>query len=581
MPVDTRLRNEFERSLSELTGEPVNLNSLNDQAVDVADDLIRTLFKPGRTAQQAFDSLNRVLIFYGVRQISRAFFDRYFANNALRSSSDFAKAVTRYQAESIRLFSTFSEAYQSMNDAEALDAVLAPLEQRPSDPYLLRSEWDVITQIPEERLPDLGYISAARVEKESAERQALASFLRDLAKGIREEGKTATDRYTERKLRAMDSLLRKFGSNIEHGLLSPLFLPDHDAIEREADAVAPKQEGEIARMAETQRTALQNLAQYLTADYLDVYVATSMRSDADFVSVNRFVTKLFDHEALRPLKLRYFNPTQSWIEDRVAKGLVEALMLRRAEFTIYMAQKDDTFGKDSEASVSLGQGKPVIVYVPKLQVAEVDLDSEILGRASRAELLRLLHEEGSQEDREVDETVDNESILGRLLTIRLGKASVEALREAVQQHWADFDLYGEAVRIEDEETRTAYRKWLDTVVKAGRPANLSPSGREKLIGILVAVAIRFHRRANLFREVHPLALQVILSSGVLNGILVARSADSCATLLRNLIENALTLELHGDEHNYRLIETSTASTVRVISKNRLISNAFDAFYQKR
>src|SRR4028118_1207344 len=129
MPVDTRLRNEFERSLSELTGEPVNLNSLNDQAVDVADDLIRTLFKPGRTAQQAFDSLNRVLIFYGVRQISRAFFDRYFANNALRSSSDFAKAVTRYQAESIRLFSTFSEAYQSMNDAEALDAVLAPLEQ--------------------------------------------------------------------------------------------------------------------------------------------------------------------------------------------------------------------------------------------------------------------------------------------------------------------------------------------------------------------------------------------------------------------------------------------------------------------
>jgi len=103
--------------------------------------------------------------------------------------------------------------------------------------------------------------------------------------------------------------------------------------------------------------AEQNLANYLSADYLDVYVATSMRTDADFISVNRFVRSLFSHDLIRPLKLRYFNPTQSWIDDRVAKGPVEALMLRRASMTIYMAQKDDTFGKDSEASVALGQGK--------------------------------------------------------------------------------------------------------------------------------------------------------------------------------------------------------------------------------
>ena len=70
------------------------------------------------------------------------------------------------------------------------------------------------------------------------------------------------------------------------------------------------------------------------------------------------------------LNLRYFNPTQSWIDDRIAKGLVEALMLRRATVTIYMAQKTDTFGKDSEASVALGQGRPVIVYVPKTDCRE-------------------------------------------------------------------------------------------------------------------------------------------------------------------------------------------------------------------
>lgn len=91
-----------------------------------------------------------------------------------------------------------------------------------------------------------------------------------------------------------------------------------------------------------------------------------MRTEADFVSVSGFTDALFKHDELRPLKLRFFDPTQSWIEDRVAKGLVEALMLRRSSMTIYMAQKSDTFGKDSEASVALGQGKPVVVYVPKL-----------------------------------------------------------------------------------------------------------------------------------------------------------------------------------------------------------------------
>src|SRR4029077_16652874 len=128
-----------------------------------------------------------------------------------------------------------------------------------------------------------------------------------------------------------------------------------------------------------QSQALSNLSHYISSDYMDVYVATSMRTKSDFVSVNRFTERLFRHDLIAPLKLRFFNPTQSWIEDRVAKGLVEALMLKRAQYTIYMAQKDDSFGKDSEASVALGQGKPVIVYVPKLKIPKVNVDSEELG----------------------------------------------------------------------------------------------------------------------------------------------------------------------------------------------------------
>ena len=331
-------------------------------------------------------------------------------------------------------------------------------------------------------------------------------------------------------------------------------------------------------MQATQSVAQQNLAQYLAADYLDVYVATSMRTESDFVSVNRFVQALFTHDDVRPLKLRYFNPTQSWIDDRVAKGLVEALMLRRSQLTIYMAQKEDTFGKDSEASVALGQGKPVIVYVPKLVVSELSIDTENLGKARRDQLEAHIREEGADEDQDFDETMDTEALLGRLLSIRLEGAAGDVLANAVKRHWADFDLYGEARRIEASDDRAEYRRWLDAVVGAEDPVEPPAQVKDKVVSILVATSLRFERRARIFREVHPLALQVILSSGVLNGILVARSVDSCATVIHALIQNDLDLEMvfpmaEGDL-NYRLVEKTTGSTIRVISRHQLLHNAF-------
>lgn len=575
---DLRLRIDFEAALSELTGRNISLEHLDDpQTAEAADRLVLYLFREDHTSTQILDTFNRCLVFYNIAQISRAFFERFFGSSALGSPRQFSEAVRAYQKSAIRLFSTFQSAYQELNSAPNLDELLEPLKERSTDSYRDRTEWESIELIPDDRLPDLGYISAARVAKENADRQALTSFLGELAAKMEAEGRGALMSYSQQRLRKMDSLLRHFGSRIEHGLLSPLFAPDPDALRREAQVLAPKEESEVARIEETQKTALRNLANYLTADHLDVYVATSMRTDADFVSVNRFVTHLFQHEDLRRLKLRYFNPTQSWIEDRVAKGLVEALMLKRASYTIYMAQKEDTFGKDSEASVSLGQGKPVIVFVPKLVVPEIRLDTEELGRAERAELQRqLLVVDPSTE---IDDTLDNEGIYARIIENRLQRADPQVLAGAVQLHWADFDLYGEATRIEDEHVRREYRQWLDSVIKESSPLALSALVKGQVVSILVAVSVRFERRAKVFREIHPLALQVILSSGVLNGILVARSVDSCGRLLGQLIHNNLSLELESDENNYRLTEVTTGSTVRVISKHALLGQAFESFYR--
>jgi len=354
-----------------------------------------------RTDVQMRGLFGSVLVFYGVGNVSRAFFERYLGASAFVSIDRFAAAVETYQRDAIRLFTTLGEAWRVLNDAgDDIDEILRPLEPRSLEPYRARRPWRLHTPIPDGRLPDLGYISAATVRRESAERRALSGFLEDLAERIRSDGRRAVEATPVRVRRKMDSLRRKFGSEISHGFFSPLFAPDPDELEREAARLAPKSDAEIAQMQATQEAGLRNLADYLSADHMDVYVATSMRHRADFISVNHFVRALFDHPDIAPLKLRYFNPTQSWIDDRIAKGLVEALMLRRAAVTIYMAQKQDTFGKDSEASVALGQGKPVIVYVPKLSLPASDgvaaLDAEALFQSSRRELAARLPREDAE-----------------------------------------------------------------------------------------------------------------------------------------------------------------------------------------
>lgn len=579
---DSLQRFEFEEVLAELVGFSITLDGHDEGSVSVAERHIADLFETSVSDHQTLDRLNSILVFYGTVPVTEQFFSRYLTAQAFSSIAAFERAVKRYQEDAVRLFSTLGEAYRQFNTADALVGLLAPIQPREIKRYTDRREWDDIEEIADERLADLGYISAARVKQESKERETLKRFLEDLAESIRLNGRSAVEDISAKQKKRMDSLLRKFESKMPHGLFSPLFAPDPDELIREAARIAPKSEDELARMQTTQETAMRNLARYLAADFLDLYVATSMRSDADFVSVNHFVRTLFKHERIRPLKLRFFNPTQSWIDDRIAKGLVEALMLRRADVTIYMAQKSDTFGKDSEASVALGQGKPVIVYVPKLILPD-GTDTEAMFKKPRAELISLLEEDDRAD---VDDTVDDQVVVSRILHSHLEKATDEELSETARQTWADFDLHSEADRIEDPHQkpemtgtlRAEYRQWLDAVLEHKQPTVAFKRIRPHVVGIFVATAIRFEQRAKLFRAIHPLALQVILSSGVLNGIIVVRSVDQCAEILANVIQNDLKLDLTKDEHNYRLIEKLTGSTIRVISRHRLLRHAFQHFY---
>lgn len=589
----SKTRYEFESALGELVGQVITLKMTHLEQVSAAEKSIDELFSGNLTRTQAYDTLNSLLVYYGLSKMKLEFFERYFSTGAFQSVDAFEKSIRSYQKDAIRLYSTFTEAYIQLNSKDDLNKLLEPLRPRPITGYAERTNWessispshDAIQKIDDQHLPYLGYISAARYKSLQTKRVLLAEYLRDLAKLVRKDGSNAIEQLSESRLRKIDSLMRELDSPLQHTPISPLFSPNPAELEFEASRML-KDDNDLTQMENTQSIALKNLSNYVSADHMDVYVATSMRTDSDFTSVNRFVLSLFTHELIAPLRLRYFNPTQSWIENRVAKGLVEALMLRRAGYTIYMAQKGDTFGKDSEASVALGQGKPVIVYVPKLHLStdKYELDSEKLINSSTSRLSEIVRLESDLTPEELND-LDHDGLFITALSLHLHGLSDDALISLVRGCWDDFGLLDESERIRGEaetKRRESYSKFIKFVTSGSDKSSVEITSQLKndLIPIIAALTTNFEKRARMFREVHPLALQVILSTGVLNGILVCRSIESCAHILRLLIENKLDLDLIIEPENYRLVEKSTKSTIRVISRNNLLINAFDRHYEK-
>jgi hypothetical protein len=121
----------------------------------------------------------------------------------------------------------------------------------------------------------------------------------------------------------------------------------------------------VQRYGQARKAALQNTKLFLSmVDELDVYVATSMRTREDFREVSGFCDEIFADQRLEDLNVRYFDPTLSAAQGHEDKGLIECLMVKSAKVLIYFAGSQESYGKDAEAAMALGQGKPVILYCP-------------------------------------------------------------------------------------------------------------------------------------------------------------------------------------------------------------------------
>jgi len=285
---------------------------------------------------------------------------------------------------------------------------------------------------------------------------------------------------------------------------------------------------EAAKLLEERRklvveVALQNQTAYLASDHLDVYVATSMRARHEFISVGRTVREIFNDPAIKQLNLRWFDPTQAYCRNRIDKGLAEALMLRRAICTIYLAQETDTLGKDSELASTLAQGKPVIAYVP-----------------------------------EVDDKYFSDHV-NILLSADPSKSRQEHLLDQLR-------LFAPEAAWSDPEVR----QWCDDASTMDMQA-LEDRVRNKIRSL-------YDTRARTLRETHPLGVQVNLSTGVANGVLVVRTTQQCAALIRGIMTQSLDFDLIDQDDCTVLREKISGSIFRVMTSDSMLTNTFWNFY---
>ena len=472
--------------------------------------------------------LNQALLFGGQAPVSDDFYHAFFIEDA--TDDELLSGLVQFRAYAMLAFGNFRFAFRRLAQLTR-EGILRELGNYAVGPAAWRQRYRdrphgrtlVTTKAlePPKRWY-LGYVSSRLLSRDQGMLQALR--LRHRNEPLPEG---ATEVLTDLYNAVTDAQLDQW----------PL-----DRLESIEPFLKAKTEERSAAMKEGRM----NTVAYLAAQHIDVYVATSMRERWEYEATADLLEALFGTTAipeaagLRALDLTYFDPTVSDARSRVDKGLVEGLMLRRARATIYMVQETDTLGKDSELASTLAQGKPVIAYVPS------PTRDEVIKELAASPLRRTFR---------------------RMLMLAADGLLTNADRYA--QLRAD---YVPTFHLDDQEERA---------FKEARSGELS----ELFHDVAVAEVTALSNRADLLVKTHPLALQLELSSGVAQGILVARTPARCAELLEQVLVNDLTYSVDEVRDSGVPIGTflhvtgKPTTPYRVVTADPVLSNAFWQLYR--
>lgn len=489
--------------------------------------------------------LNELLLLVNKDRIGKPMF-RFVFGDACRLGQ-LEAAVERYQKVAMLRYGNFVFAYRTLSriaDDNEFAAELGSLcieGDRTGAAYAARADKLLdIESIPSHDTSLVGYLSATQIVADAGR----SKLLRVAAKAV----------GSGSSWNVLEQVIRELSKPEEHSTIIGLFrnyqsrhpqgTPDDFAayIAR----VAPEIENRHARLQQVQAIATHNQDIYLTWDHMDVYFATSMRKPWEFADLYDFISGLMKAPAIQELNVRYFDPTQSYTGNRVDKGLVESLMLKRAKCTVYSVQDTDTLGKDSELAATLAQGKPVIAYVPSK--TETDRAAELLQEDPQTVLERLRFVLNADERFMADLSAEDRTFI----------AEFRALADFAQT--VVFRSVPELNAVEKFRSQhSSEMEWLCRLIAVS----------EKRI---------YDGRANTLKRFHPLGIQVNLATGVANGVMVVRTPDECAALLRSVLTDTMEFDVVEDGSMWYLRERISQSFFRVVTKNTRINNCFWNFY---
>ena len=494
--------------------------------------MIKTLCKSFPAKELDFAHLNEILLLLNQGRVSEGFFSFFFNPQQNRITLDeMRNGVIKFRGYAMLCYGDFRYAYKvwpQLTKAEIDEDVrnqccfiqLVDQDLKSRSHKILD-----VKHISRDKLCYLGYISSTETQGDVQNLLAL-------------NYKADPNNLQLNKLPAQYAEeVKRIAGLIDSSKLNK-WKPKMSSLQKELDRIQEDIES-------TQKVAEDNTNIYLTWDYMDIYIATSMRERWEYEETYDFTQEIFNHKDIAAYNLRFFNPTQCYVSDRIQKGLLEALMLKRAYFTIYLAQETDSLGKDSELAITLAQGKPVIAYVPRInkrQHAE-----KISKYPLRYFLLRL-------------PLLDAQQFLSQREIGERNYQTVKDFRNLLAVHFSEriFNYH----RDEEEEFKHNNEVIFRSICRILANAEKS----------------YFDKRAETLRKSHPLGFQVDLATGVANGVIIVRDKDQCREIVKRLLKGEMKFEIKRIKENFILEEELTHSYFRVVTGNKRIANTFWNFY---
>ncbi|MEX2300584.1 MAG: hypothetical protein WD733_06590 [Bryobacterales bacterium] len=526
---------DFKDLVNRLTGTPVK---------ECNQDRLLAGVLNNRRRQLDWSQFNELLLLVNKDRVERPFFERFFGPDC--SVESLERGVEDFQVAAMLRYGNFIFAYRTLSrirNQVAFDREIGEVlneKEEQSAEYAGRGKVLIkIEKIPREDTSLVGYLAPKQLVADAEDGTLLLACVKQAG-----DGPTWPD--VEAQLEAAGNPERVTKIVSKYRGQNPAAKPT--AFSADLLRLVPGIKKRADNVATVQQAAARNQDIYLTWDHMDVYFATSMRKVWEFADLYDFINHVVKSDHLKGLKLRHFDPTQCYTRNRIDKGLVESLMLKRAKCTVYSVQDTDTLGKDSELAATLAQGKPVIAYVP---------DKPVAARA-----------------RELEKE-DPATILDRLRFVMYADDRLMAEVSA-----DDFAFVREYNELSQFVFNSPFRSVPDEPsVKAFRSKEKSNMAR--LCRLIADSEKRIYdSRANTLKEFHPLGIQVNLDTGVANGVLVVRSAENCAKLLRAILTRSMDCypEFDPKENMWHLRERISGSIFRVVTGNRQIYNCFWNFY---